>query len=94
MTRFNNVNNCSKNLIPFPKFNIADYPKLSSNFSEEFEQYDEYFYEAPFTIFYLSMKKIAQMPSLMEAIGEENREIVYKILNSYNDNKGNKCLKK
>lgn len=94
MTRFNNVNNCSKNLIPFPKFNIADYPNLSSPFSAEFEQYEEYFHDAPFTCFYLSMKKIAQIPSLMEAIGEKNREIVYKTLNSYNDNKGNKCLKK
>lgn len=94
LKRFNNVNNCSKDLISFPKFNLADYLKLSTPFSEEFKQYQEYFHEAPLTNFYLSMKKIAQIPVLMEAIGEENREIVYNTLNLYNEQEENYCIKK
>ena len=60
---------CTHSYVPFPVFTKDNYLNIT-NLLNGFENYG---YEA-------SLKRISEFPILMEAIGEENRQLVYKVL--------------
>lgn len=67
---YKNLGACSKIKTEFPLFNTNEYLNITSIL----KGFENYGYEA-------SMKRIAQYPLLMEAIGESNRIKIYNLIN-------------
>lgn len=63
MTRYNNLYDCDTSFCEFPIFKVTNYLDLYS-INDEGDS------------FKVSMKKISQIPCLMETIGKDNQEIV------------------